>query len=154
MKLIPRKQNNVWDPFSELETLQNEMNRLFNFSMARHPGEANVMSGNWAPAVDIHDCKEEILVKADIPGMNKDEMEITVENDVLMIKGEKKREVEVKEDSCVRSERFYGSFYRSIILPSGVDQTRVAANYKDGVLSIRLPKREEAKPKQIKVDIN
>lgn len=154
MFLVPRKSNSLWDQFKEMEQLQREMNRLFDFSLARLPGEDSTLSGGqWAPAIDVHDSKDNILVQADLPGLKKEEIEVTVENDTLVIKGEKKQEAEVKEKNHYRAERFYGSFFRSIVLPSAVDASKIDASYRDGVLKLVLPKKEEAKPKQIKIDV-
>ncbi len=110
--------------------------------------------GAWMPPVDIYSTGEsELVIKAEIPGMNKDEIDITVENFTLTIRGEKKTEQAVKDDQFHRVERSYGTFTRSFALPHTVDANKVAAEYKDGVLTIKLPQREEAKPKQIKVNL-
>ena len=110
--------------------------------------------GAWMPPVDIFSTGEhELVIKAEIPGMNKDEIEITVENFTLTIHGEKKAEQAVKDDQFHRVERSYGAFTRSFALPHTVDSNKVEASYKDGVLTIKLPQREEAKPKQIKVNV-
>ncbi|MBI3616889.1 MAG: Hsp20/alpha crystallin family protein [Candidatus Omnitrophica bacterium] len=125
---------------------------MFNVTLHR-PGEKGNGGALWAPAVDIIDEKDDIRVRADLPGMKKEDIEVSVNNDTLSIKGEKKEEKEIKEKDYVRSERYYGAFQRSFTLPAGVDPQKVNAAYKDGVLEITLPKREDAKPKQIKVDI-
>jgi len=110
--------------------------------------------GAWMPPVDIYTTADhELVIKAEIPGMSKDDLEITVENFTLTIRGEKKAESSVKDDQFHRVERNYGSFTRSFALPHTVDSERVAADYKDGVLTIKLPQREEAKPRQIKVNV-
>ena len=153
MKLVPWKAGETGlDLFEDLGDFQKEMNRLFDVTFHR-PLKAGNGGALWAPAVDIVDEKDAIKVKADLPGMKKDEVEVNLENDVLTIKGEKKEEKEIKEKDFIRSERYYGSFYRSFSLPTGVDAAKVNAVYKDGVLEITLPKKEGAKPKQIKVDI-
>lgn len=153
MKLVPwRERETGLDIFEDLEEFQNEMNRLFNITLHR-PGKKGNGGALWAPAVDIIDEKDNIRVRADLPGMKKEEIEVSVNNDTLTIKGEKKEEKEIKEKDCVRSERYYGAFQRAFTLPAGVDPQKVNASYKDGVLEIALPKREDAKPKQIKVDI-
>ncbi|MBI5149340.1 MAG: Hsp20/alpha crystallin family protein [Candidatus Omnitrophica bacterium] len=153
MKIVPWKAKETGlDLFADMEDVQREMNRLFNVTPHRH-----LKAGNggtlWLPEVDIVDEKDQIRVKADVPGMKKDEIEVNVENDVLTIRGEKKEEKEIKEKDFIRSERYYGAFHRSFSLPSSVDASKVNASYKDGVLEITLPKKEGAKPKQIKVDI-
>lgn len=155
MALVPSRRDNwLLDPFSEMESLQKEMNRLFDVSLSRHPwGDPTLLGGQWAPAVDVYDSKDDILVKADLPGLKKDEIEVSVHDNNLIIKGEKKKEAEVKEKEYFRTERFTGSFFRSIPLPAPVDTQKVDAKYQDGVLQITLPKREEAKPKQIKIDV-
>ena len=110
--------------------------------------------GAWMPPVDIHSTGEhELVIKAEIPGMSKDDLDITVENFTLTIRGEKKAEQTIKDDQFHRVERSYGSFSRSFALPHTVDSNSVAAEYKDGVLTVTLPLREEAKPKQIKVNV-
>jgi HSP20 family protein len=110
--------------------------------------------GAWLPAVDIYSTSDhELVFKVEIPGMNKDDLDITVENFTLTIRGEKKSEQAVKDEQFHRVERSYGTFTRSFALPNTVDPGRVEATYKDGVLSVKLPLREEAKPKQIKVNV-
>lgn len=152
MKLVPRRQETGLDIFEDLEDFQKEMNRLFDLRLSR-PLKIGNGGALWAPAVDIVDDKDQIRVKADIPGMKKEDIEVNVENDILTIKGEKKEEKEVKEKDYVRSERYYGAFHRSFSLPASVDSAKVNAVYKDGVLEVTLPKKEGAKPKQTKVEI-
>lgn len=155
MAIIPwRPRKDVWQPFREVETLQNEMNKLFDFSLGRWPVRSTgLMEGAWNPSVDVFESKDNIMVKADIPGMKKEDIEISIHGDTLIIKGEKKEETESKEKDYVKTERFYGSFNRALTLPSEVDETKGKASYKDGVLEMTLPKKEEKKPRQIKVDI-
>jgi HSP20 family protein len=155
MALIPwRPREDWWDPFTDLEKIQMEMNRLFNSSLSREgQREAGLLDGVWSPAVDIYDSKESILVKADIPGLKKEDIEVSVQGDTLVIKGEKKQEKEIKEKGFVRAERFYGNFQRAIRLPSEVETGKVDATYKNGVLELVLPKSEKAKPKQLKLEI-
>lgn len=155
MALIPwRPREDWWDPFTDLEKIKMQMNQLFNTSFTREGDRnAGLLDGVWSPAVDIYDSKESILVKADIPGLNKEDIDVTVHGDTLVIKGEKKNEKEVKEKDYVRTERFYGNFQRAIRLPSEVETNKVDATYKNGVLELVLPKSEKAKPKQIKLDI-
>ncbi|MCR4336362.1 MAG: Hsp20/alpha crystallin family protein [Candidatus Omnitrophica bacterium] len=153
MKLVPwREKGAGLDLFEDLEDFQREMNRLFDVTLQR-PLKAGNGGPFMAPAVDIVDEKDQIRVKADLPGMKKEEIEVDLENDILTIKGEKKEEREIKEKDFLRSERYYGAFHRAFSLPSSVDASKVNAVYKDGVLEITLPKKEGAKPKQIKVDI-
>lgn len=155
MALIPYRRNDwLADPFSELENLQKEMNRLFDFSFARRPrGDSTLLGGQWSPAIDVYDSKDNILVKADLPGLTKDEIEVSIQDDNLIIKGEKKKDTEVKEENYYRTERFYGSFYRTVELPAQVEADKVDAKYEDGVLSLTLPKKEDAKPKKITIDV-
>jgi len=157
MANLPAKRTKGWNvisPFQELENLQREMNRLFDLTFPRL-GEVDttLLGGQWAPAIDIYDSKDNVVVKADLPGLNKDNIDVSIQDNVLTIKGEKKQEKEVKEEDYIRSERFYGSFHRSITLPSEIDSTKVRASFKDGVLELVLPKKEEAKPKQIKINV-
>ncbi len=155
MALIPwRPGKTWWDSLRDLEAIQNEMNKMFNSSLVRWGDrDAGLLEGAWSPAIDIYDSKDNIMVKADIPGMKKDEIEVSVYGDTLIIKGEKKQEKEVKEKDYVRTERFYGSFNRAISLPAAVDASKVNATYQNGVLELVLPKKEDSKPKQLKIDI-
>ena len=140
------------DPFREFAQLQNRINRVF--SDAYRADEGLTTSGSWAPPVDIYqNGQHEIVLKAEVPDMTRDDIDITVDSGTLTIKGEKKLSNEVKEEQYHRIERHYGSFSRSFSLPQTVDAAKVAADYKNGVLTIRLPLREEAKPRQIKVDV-
>lgn len=155
MNLIRREQDHEWDPFRQLQTLQDEMSRFFDFSF---PRSANRTTGffdhAWMPAIDVCDTKDSVIVKADVPGISKDDIEVTVEGDRLTIKGEKKEERKAESKDFVREERCYGTFHRVISLPASVDANQVKATYKNGVLELTLPKKEEAKPKQIRVDVN
>lgn len=155
MSIMRRNQSQGWwNPVSELEKLQQDMGRLFDFSFSRWPErDSGLLEGLWSPAIDIYDSKDHLMVKADIPGLSKDEIEVSVHGDTLTLKGEKKKEEEVKEKDFVRSERFYGAFHRAIKLPVAVDSDRVKASYKNGVLELTLPKKEDAKPKQIQIDV-
>ncbi len=137
------------DPFQDLLGIQNEVNRLFDFSLGRWSASPS----SWAPAMDILQNKDNIVVKAEIPGMDEKDVEITLEGSTLQIKGEKKYEKEEKEEDRYHSERFYGKFQRIVELPSAVDTTAVKATYRQGILEIVLPKKEELKPKQIKVEV-
>jgi HSP20 family protein len=141
------------DPFREFAQLQDRINRVFTESYGR--GDEGLMtSGAWVPPVDIyHTGDHEVVLKAELPDMTREDIDITVDNGTLTIKGEKKLSTEVKEEQFHRIERRYGTFSRSFSLPPTVDAGKVAAEYKNGVLTVRLPLREEAKPRQIKVDI-
>jgi HSP20 family protein len=131
--------------------LQDRINRVFNETYG--PREEGLMnSGNWIPPVDIYQSGDkELVIKAELPDMKREDIEITVDNDVLTIKGEKKVTTEGKQDQVHRVERQYGVFVRSFALPPTVDTTKVAAEYKNGLLTLRLPLREEAKPRQVQI---
>ena len=145
MSLIRWRPQNALSPFADLLNLQQEVNRLFNGS--------SLGSTAWAPAVDVYDNKDSLVIKADLPGLTQKDIDVSIEDDILKIKGQKKQEQEVKEDNYYRLERAYGSFERSFSLPVSVDAAKIKAAYKDGVLQLTLPKKEQPKPKQIKVDI-
>ncbi len=155
MDLVPWKPlDRLWDPFSEIEQLQERMNSLFSSSLARFPEKkGQMMFKGWGPEVDVHDLKDKVMVKADIPGMEKKDFDISVYGNTLVIKGEKKHAQEIKEKDCVRSERFYGSFNRTVTLPAEVDDRRVKATYKDGVLELVLPKKKGSRYRNIKVEV-
>ena len=141
-----------WDPFRGVSTLQEQINRLFEESLFRGRAAESALTA-WAPAVDIYETENELVVKADLPDMDPKDLDIRVENNVLTIHGERKFEKEVSEDKYLRVERSYGSFSRSFSLASTVNADAIKAEYKDGVLTLHAPKREEAKPKQIKVSV-
>lgn len=142
-----------WDPFRELNAVQERMNRLF--SDAYRAADDDVMRrGVWAPPVDIFDSgNHELVIKAELPDMKKEDIDITVENNTLTLRGEKKMDSELREEHCHRIERTYGVFSRTFSLPATVDTAKVSADYKNGVLTIKLPVRDEAKPKQIQVQV-
>jgi HSP20 family protein len=137
----------------ELENLQNEMNRLFNFSLGQNFSDTSLLGGPWAPAIDLYDTKDHFVAKVELPGIKKEDIEATIQDNILTIKGEKKRSLDIKEDEYIRSERFVGVFHRSVALPMAVDRDKVQAHYNNGVLELILPKKEEAKPKQIAIDV-
>jgi HSP20 family protein len=141
------------DPFREFAGLQDRINRVFADAYGRSD-EGLMTSGSWVPPVDIfQNGDHEVVLKAELPDMSREDIEITVDNGTLTLKGEKKLSSDVKQDNYHRIERQYGSFSRSFSLPRTVDTGKVAAEYKNGVLTVRLPMREEAKPRQIKVEI-
>lgn len=148
-----RKSNESWYPFSDIQNLHKEMNRLFDFTFPRWDSEMPLLSGQWAPAIDVHDSKDNVVVKADLPGLTKEDINVSVQDDLLMISAEKKKESEAKEENYLRTERYHGSFYRALRLPAQIDPAKVNATFKDGVLELTLAKKEEAKPKQITIDI-
>ena len=142
-----------WEPFRDLLSAQREFDRLFRaaFSPAMAEGEASTRT--WAPPVDIYEEGDNLVLKAELPGINPDDVEVRVEENTLYLKGERKFEKEVKEENYHRVERVYGTFARTFSLPNTIDSEKVAANYKDGVLTLTLPKKEEAKPKTIKISV-
>jgi len=142
------------DPFREFAHLQDRINRVFTDYGRPANDEGLMTSGSWLPPVDIYQNGDhEIVLKAELPEMTREDIDITVDNGTLTIRGEKKLSSEVKEEQFHRLERQYGVFSRSFSLPKTVDTGKVGAEYKNGVLTVRLPLREEAKPRQIKVDI-
>jgi HSP20 family protein len=141
------------DPFTEFAQLSDRLNRAFADAYGRHD-EGLLSSGAWMPPVDIYQSGDhELVLKAELPDMTREDIDVTVDRGTLTIKGEKKFSNEVKDDQYHRIERRYGAFTRSFSLPSTVDPSRVGAEYKNGVLTVKLPMREEAKPRQIKVDV-
>jgi HSP20 family protein len=143
-----------WEPFRDLVSLQERMNRLFEESfrgVTRSGNEEEWSVGTWAPAVDIYEESPNIVLKAELPGIDPKGVDIRVENNVLTLRGERKFDTEVKRDSYHRVERAYGTFSRSFTLPSVIDTEKIQADYKDGVLTVILPKREEARLRQIQI---
>ena len=140
------------EPFHGISTLQNQFNRLFNESF-RNQAEESALT-TWAPAVDIYETPNELVVKADLPDVNEKDIDVRVENNLLTIRGERKFEKSVSEENYLRVERTYGAFSRSFSLPNTVNPESIGAEYKNGVLTITLPKKETAKPRQVKVQIH
>ena len=138
-----------WEPFRG--SYDSQLNRLFTDFFGRTSQDQNLTS--WAPAVDIFEGEHELVVKADLPDIKPEELDIRVENNILTIRGERKFEKKVDEKNYLRVERSYGSFARSFSLANTVNTEAIKADYKDGVLTLSIPKREEAKPKQIKVSV-
>jgi HSP20 family protein len=137
--------------FRSTSTLQDQINRLFNDTFERTGQESNLTA--WAPAVDIYENEHELVVKADLPDIDPKDLDIRVENNILTIRGERKFEKKVNEDNYLRVERAYGAFSRSFALANTVNPDGIKADYQNGVLTLVIPKREEAKPKQIKVNV-
>jgi HSP20 family protein len=140
-----------WEPFRGVSTLQDQINRLFNETFEKTGDESSLTT--WAPAVDIYETEHELVVKADLPDVDPKDLDIRVENNVLTIRGERKFEKKVNEENYLRVERSYGSFARSFTLANTVNADAIKAEYHNGVLTLTIPKREEAKPKQIKVNV-
>ncbi len=148
MTLITR-----WDPFREFVTLQDRMNRLFRDSYGPEGREEAMTTANFAPPVDIYEDEHNVTLKIEVPGIEEKDIDVRIENNVLTVHGERKFEKEEKEENYRRVERQYGSFTRTFTLPTTVDAEKVQADYDKGVLKIQLPKKAEAKPKQIKVNV-
>jgi HSP20 family protein len=141
-----------WTPYRDLMAVREEMNRVLNEAFGRgSTDESAWFSGAWSPPVDIYETDDALVLKAELPGFSKDDINIEMKEHTLVIKGERKREDELKEGSYHRTERVYGAFQRSFLLPTTVDQEKVRASYKDGVLELRLPKVQAAQPKRIAV---
>jgi HSP20 family protein len=141
----------TWDPYRELGALQDRVNRIFGGPVLRRERDEEMSLGAWIPPVDIVEEKERILLTAELPGFKENEIEIQMEGGVLTLRGERKSEVEKEGRTFHRMERSYGQFVRSFTLPNNVDREHVKANFANGLLQIELPKREEAKPRQIKI---
>lgn len=141
-----------WDTYRGLSSLQDRMNRLFDETFSRGRSLESEM-GTWTPAVDIYETEQELVLKADLPDVHEHEIDIRIENNMLTIRGERKFQSEASQDSYLRIERAYGPFTRSFALPNTIQSDAIKADYHDGVLSVRMPKREESKPKQIRIGI-
>jgi HSP20 family protein len=140
------------DPEGESQSFQDEMNRLFNQFFQGGTGEEAGWGGRtWTPPVDIYETDEALILKAELPGVSKDDVSIEIHQNTLVLRGQRRHEAEVKEDRYHRVERAYGSFQRSFMLPTLVDQEHVRATYRDGVLELRLPKSEATKPKRVAI---
>ena len=146
MKTITR-----WEPFRGATALQDQVNRLFNDVLERTGEESSLTA--WAPSVDIYETEHQLVVKADLPEVDPKDLDIRVENNILTIRGERKFEKNVQQENYLRVERAYGSFARSFTLANTVNSEAIKADYQNGVLTLSIPKKEEAKPKQIKVNI-
>ncbi|HAK88841.1 MAG: hypothetical protein A2077_01550 [Nitrospirae bacterium GWC2_46_6] len=147
-----------WSPLKELEEMRKDMDRLFDefFSPVtrRRIGRLKPEMGVIVPNIEMYDRKNEIVLKAELPGVSKENIDLTITKDSITLKGEVKKEEEIKEEDYYASERSYGSFTRTIALPAEVDSEKSKASFKNGVLEIVLPKREEAKPKEIKIEVS
>lgn len=139
-----------WDPFLEFRTLENQMNRLFRRQLADRPEEA-LTSAEFSPAVDVYEDDNKLTLKVEVPGIDANDLDIRVDGNMLTISGERKFEREEKKENFRRVERAYGSFSRSFTLPSSADTDNVKASFENGVLQIEVPKRAEARGKQIKI---
>jgi HSP20 family protein len=140
-----------YDPFRDLRSLQEEVNRLFSTNLTRGFGEEGIGRGAWNPSVDIYENKDQIVLEAELPGMNREDFDLTVENNVITLRGERHFEKKDESDNYHRVERSYGSFTRSFTLPQTVSADGATAEYRNGVLRVTLPKREETKARRIEV---
>jgi HSP20 family protein len=144
------------EPFRDMVAVQDRLNRIFDDAVrgsSRGSDEDSALGGQWAPSVDIFEHEGNLVLRAELPGIEPKDVDVRVENNVLTLRGERKFESEVKREKYHRVERAYGTFSRSFTLPNVVDTEKIKAEYKDGVLQVTLPQREEAKPKQIQVAV-
>jgi len=137
-------------PWTDLNRIRSEINRVFEDPLGLLVPSTGFFEG-WTPVVDVFEDRDKYILKAEIPGMKNEDIEVSLDGNTLTLSGERKHEEEKKEGETYRAERFFGRFQRSITLPAAVDATHIQANYKDGVLTVTLPKSEEAKPRQIQV---
>ena len=141
-----------WDPLRDLVSIQERMNRLFEQTLSRSRSEEGIAASTWAPAVDIYETPESIVMKADLPGLSREDIGIEIRDATLILKGERRFAKEVEQENYLRIERAYGTFQRSFTLPATIQQDKIRAIFHDGVLELRLPKAEEAKPKRIVIE--
>lgn len=149
-----RPEMNVWSPLRQLSTLRDEIDRLFESPLNAMTSDSQQFLNGWLPAVDLYEDRDHLVLKAELPGMNKEDIDISLHGDVLMLSGERKEEKAFEKAETYRAERFLGKFQRAFTLPVSVDASKVQASYKDGILHVTLPKAEEAKPKQIPVKVD
>jgi len=142
-----------WRPFRDLERMRKEMDRLWDSFFEGRPSRKAEEVGEWLPTLDVLETKNDLVVRAEIPGIDPKDIDISLANDILTIKGEKKQEIEEKEENYHLIERSYGSFTRMVRLPREVQSDKISASYKNGILKITLPKSEEAKKKEIKIKV-
>jgi HSP20 family protein len=140
-----------WTSFDRLASLRDEMDRLFDFT---YPSRDTGLFSGWSPTLDLYDDKDAFVLSVELPGMKKEDIDISLQEGVLTVSGERRHEKENKEGQTFRSERYFGKFQRSVSLPTMVDAAKVKASYKDGILTVQLPKSEEAKPRQIEVNVD
>ena len=142
-----------WEPLRDLATLQNRLNRFVRESYSPEGPEDTLTTSSFAPPLDVYEDEHHIILKIEVPGIDEKDIDVRIENTTLIVHGERKFEKEEKEENFRRVERQYGSFTRSFTLPSSVDPAQVSADYEKGVLKVKLAKKAEAKPKQIKVNV-
>lgn len=142
-----------WDPFRDLISIQDRMNRLFEQTLSRSRGEEGAAAATWTPAVDIYETLDTIVIKADLPGVVREDIEIQIDDNTLTLKGERRFSKDVQEESYLRIERTYGSFHRCFTLPATIQQEKIRAVCRDGVLELTLPKAEGSKPRRIAIEV-
>ncbi|MEE9137362.1 MAG: Hsp20/alpha crystallin family protein [candidate division NC10 bacterium] len=143
-----------WDPFQDLITLQDRMNQIFEQTLARSRGDREgVVASAWSPPVDIYETAESLVLRAELPGLSKEDIDIQVRDNRLTLKGERWHEKEVKQENYLRVERAYGTFQRAFVLPTDIQFDKIRATFKDGVMEVNIPKAEAAKPQHIKVEV-
>ena len=142
-----------WKPFRELERMRREMDRLWDSFFEGRPGKKVEEVAEWSPTLDVSETKNDLVVKAEIPGIDPKDIDISLANEMLTIKGEKKQEKEEQEENYHLAERSYGSFARTIRLPREVQSDKISASYRNGILKVTLPKSEEAKKKEVKIKV-
>jgi HSP20 family protein len=140
-----------WDPFQDLDSIQDELNRLFGRTFSGSEKARPGVAGGWMPALDVYETADKVVVSAELPGLDPNEVEVSVEDSTLTIRGQRHFEQETDEQNDHRIERRYGSFARSIRLPQTADADTIQARFDKGLLNVEVPKREEAKPKRIEV---
>jgi len=155
MKLIQRQNSDLWNwsPVEPLSTLSEEINRLFDSPFGEFTRHMELLNGRM-PALDVYEDKDNLIVKAELPGMKREEIDISFHDGTLTISGERKYEQKNQDAETYRAERFFGKFHRTLTLPRPVQSDKAKATYQNGILTVTLPKTEEAKPKQIQVNVN
>jgi HSP20 family protein len=143
-----------WDPFRDLLSIQDRMNRLFEQTLSRSRAEEGMAPSTWTPAVDIYETPEAIMLQADLPGLRREDIDIQIQDNTLALRGERRFAKDVREENYLRIERAYGAFQRSFTLPATIQQENIRAVFRDGILELTLPKAEEAKPKKIAIEVH
>lgn len=142
-----------WDPLRDLLSIQDRMNRLFEQTLSRSRAEEGIAASTWSPAVDIYETPETIVMKAELPGLSREDIEIQIRDNALTLRGERRFAKDAQQENYLRIERAYGAFQRSFTLPATIQQDKIRAVFRDGVLELTLPKAEDAKPKKIAIEV-